>query len=336
MSFISIGDLSSSMRLRFLNADIKNSIGQLGSELSSGTASDLSKHLGGDLDRLGSINRSLKMVEAYRIWHSEMVSRGVGLQTSLENVQSAIEQTGASTISAANTVTAASLDSAANAALEKFQTVVSSLNSQTGGRSLFSGQAYKSPALVSVADMLDDLETLAVGATTANQVELIILDYFVSTGGGFETSAYLGSTTDPGPVRVSETESAGFSVSANSDEIRASLVGLAEAALLSRGVLSGDLLEQAELLKSAGQSMLSATDGLTTLRAEIGGVEERLTFVGTTLSAQKTALELTLGDMTSIDLYETATRLQNAETSLEALYIATSRLSQLSLSKYLR
>jgi flagellar hook-associated protein 3 FlgL len=143
MSFVSIGDLSSSIRLRFLNADIKSRVGQLGSELASGRVTDLSKHLGGNLDRLGAVNRSLRMVETYRITHSELVYRGVGLQASLEKVQTSIESAGAKTISAANTATDASLNAAANAALENLQSAIGALNNQSGGRSLFSGQAFK-------------------------------------------------------------------------------------------------------------------------------------------------------------------------------------------------
>ena len=75
--------------------------------------------------------------------------------------------------------------------------------------------------------ILDDLETLSVGATSAEQIQTIIDDYFITTGGGFETSAYLGSAINAGVVRVSNTETAGFSVSANSAEIRGALAGLA-------------------------------------------------------------------------------------------------------------
>lgn len=336
MSFLSIGDLSSSMRMRLLNADLKQQMATLGNELATGKVSDVSRHLGGGLDRLGAVNRSLRMMDAYQVNTSELKGRANWLQAALAAVQLATESIGAKSIAASNTVTAASIDTAAAAANESLQNAIGALNNQFAGRSLFSGQAFKSPALVSAADILDDLAGLSAAATTSAEVQTIVDDYFMASGGGFETTAYLGSTSLPGEIRVSESEIAGFSVSAATPELREALAGLAMAAILGRSLPGIDLTASADLLKSAGEAMLSATDGIVTIRATLGGIEERIEIVAVGNSARKAGLEITLDEMISADGYETATRLQAAETSLEALYIATSRLSQLSLTRYLR
>ena len=336
MSFISIGDLSSSMRLRFLNADLKSRIGTLSTELASGKFSDQAKHLGGNLSRLGSVTRAMQTLEGFRISNSELTARGGDLQSSLAMVQQATKEAGAKAVTGANTQTAASIGSSASAAEQALETVVSAFNTKTAGRSLFAGQASNSGALISAPEILDELSVLVSGLSTAGDVEAVIDDYFNLTGGGFETSAYLGSVNPPGDVRISETETAGFAVSANAQGARDAISGLATAALLGRGILAGDLGEQSLLLKSAGEGMLSATEGIVSLRAEIGAVQARLEVVEVANSVRKTTLELELKNMVSRDGYETATELQSTEISLEALYLTTSRLSQLSLSRYLR
>jgi flagellar hook-associated protein 3 FlgL len=336
MAVLSIGDLSSTMRMRFLNADLKSRIGQYGAELASGKVSDVSKKLAGGLDQLGAVNRSLKILDSFKIANAELLARGTAMQLALTEVQTAIEGNGAKTIVAANTPTRSSIDAAASSALEGLKNAIGGLNNQSGGRSLFSGQAFQSPALVSASDMLDDLQALATSATTSTEIDTIIDTYFFAPGGGFETSAYLGSTTSAGNVRISETESAGFPISADNPDIRAALASLVKPALLSRGVLGSDLVEQANLLTSAGEAMISANDGLVGLRAEIGGTQERIGLVGVSNAARQTALEIILDDMVSVDGYETATKLQATQTSLEALYIATTKISQLSLTRYLR
>ncbi|NOX72646.1 MAG: hypothetical protein GXP03_03135 [Alphaproteobacteria bacterium] len=336
MVVLSIGDLSSAMQMRFLNAELKSRIGQYGAELASGKVSDISKKLAGGLDQLGSVTRSLKILGSFKIANSELLARGAAMQLALAEVQTAIEDNGAKTVAAANTLTRASIDATALSAQAGLEKAIGGLNSQSAGRSLFAGQAFQSPALVLASEMLDDLQALAASASTSSEVATIVDNYFLASGGGFETSAYLGSPNLAGNVRISETESAGFPISANDPDIRAALASLAKAALLTRGVLGGDLAEQANLLTSAGEAMISANDGLVTRRAEIGGTQERIGLVAVSNSARQTALEIMLDDMISVDGYETATKLQATETSLQALYIATTKISQLSLTRYLR
>jgi flagellar hook-associated protein 3 FlgL len=336
MAFRSIGDLSSAMQMRFLNAELRSRIGQLGTELATGKVADVSKNLAGGLDQLGVVNRSLKILDSFKIAGSELTARGNALQLALAEVQAAVQANGAKTIAAANTLTRSSIDVAAQSALEGLEKTIGSLNSQTGGRSLFAGQAFRTSALIAAPDMLDELQSLAISATTSADIDTIIDDYFIASGGGFETSAYLGSSNLPTKVRISETESAGFPVSAENQNVRAVLASLAKAALIGRGVLGGNLDAQANLLTSAGEDMISATAEIVTLRAEIGGTQERIGLLEISNAARKTSLEITLGGMTLADGYETATKLQAAESSLEALYIATTKISQLSLTRYLR
>ncbi len=336
MSFQSIGDLSGSLRLQLLNTNLKQQASRLGHELASGRAADVSKKLEGGLDRLGMLTRSVTMIETYQITLTELENRATGLQSSLKLVQDVTGDSSAKMLAAATTPTETATFTAGTTALEGLKSVIGALNTQLAGRSLFSGQDVRSPAMVSAAEMLDDLALLATGVTTASALEAIVDDYFNLPGGDFETSAYLGSQTSPGPVRISETESADMAVTAAEPELRRAFTGHALAALLTRGILAGDSEAQASVLNSAGETLIAAHDDLIALRAEIGGKEERIDRAEAANQARITGYKVMIDEMTGVDGYETATGLQSVETRLEALYIATSRLSQLSLVKYLR
>ena len=57
---------------------------------------------------------------------------------------------------------------------------------------------------------------------------------------------------------------------ADDAEIRDILAAAALGALVEKGVLSGDLAEQVELVIKAGERTISAQAGLTTMRADVG------------------------------------------------------------------
>ena len=329
-------DLTGSFRLRSLNAELKQRAATLGNELASGRAEDVTKKLDGRVDRLGAVSRSITMMSSYEMATTELQNRATGLQESLSVIQSITEKTGVQFLAAATTPTDTVVNATSASAAEGLKSAIDSLNMQLAGRSLFSGAPFDSPAAQPAVALLDDLTALTSGATTSAQVIQTVDDYFNQPGGGFETSAYLGSTTVPESVQISQSEKAGIPVTARDPRLRQTLQGLALSALLSRGILSGDNASRAEVLRQAGNDVLTATDGLIGLRAEIGGKQERIDIVAIENQAGKTALREMLDTMTNAAGSETATELQSVQTRREELYISTSRLSQLSLVRFLR
>jgi flagellar hook-associated protein 3 FlgL len=335
MSGVSIGDLATSFRQRALNADLRQAATRVSFELASGRAQDVAKKLGAGLDGLAATQRKFDMLGAYQRSAAELAVWTAGQQEALDVLQTATETSGSRALTAANTQTATAIDAAALSATQDFAAAIAALNTQTSGRSLFSGRTFDRPALVSATEILDQLEPLLAGETTATGVAAIIDNYFNLPGGGFEAAALIGSTLVAGPVRIAESESVGTGVTAADAKLRRALQGLASAALLTRGTLEGDMAERSTLLRSAGETMLSASSDVTDLRAGIGSVQERLEAIGIRNTASLTVLETQLNQMLSVDGFEAATRLQRIEASLEALYISTARLSQMSLTRYL-
>jgi len=336
MSFLSIGDLSGSLRLRYMNADLKRNANRLTAELASGKTSDVAAKLKGGLDRLGAVSRSAKMIDIYQMAGSELLTRASGLQSALQSVQQITQSSGVKLLAAGTTPTDVEISASSSAAIDGLKSVIGTLNMRLAGRSLFAGRTTDGPALVSADTMISDLQTLTASATTAAQVASLVDTYFNQPGAGFDSSAYLGSQISTGPTRISETETAEIPTSAREPELRRSMQGLAMSALLSRGILANSTSERGNLMKRSGEMLISATDGVIGLQARIGGSQQRIETVLTTNTARKSGLQVIIGQMTGADGYQTATDLKAVETHLEALYISTTRLSRLSLVNYLR
>jgi len=89
------------------------------------------------------------------------------------------------------------------------------------------------------------------------------------------------------------------------------------------------------LVQETSLSLSSSETQITNLRADLGVYEERNAIEQKTLDTEETVLTASFNDLTARDQYEAATELQSLQTTLEASYLITARLSQLSLLNYL-
>ena len=81
---------------------------------------------------------------------------------------------------------------------------------------------------------------------------------------------------------------------------------------------------------------MAGGNGRVTLAARIGTVEAQIEAARTRNSAEETALGIFRSEIGSVDSYEAATRLEQARSQLESLYLITARVSRLSLTEFLR
>jgi flagellar hook-associated protein 3 FlgL len=198
---------------------------------------------------------------------------------------------------------------------------------------VFSGLATDTPPLGSAEDLLSALETAATGATTAGQVAAAVANWFADPAG--YAAFYQGGLALTGtPIAPGETAEA--TTTALDPAIRDTLAGLAMAALVDRGILTGNPEEQARLVERAGQELQGSQDARVTLAARIGSLEARVEAARTRNAAEATALGVLRSEIGSVDPYEAATRLESARAQLESLYLVTARVARLSLVDFLR
>jgi len=139
-----------------------------------------------------------------------------------------------------------------------------------------------------------------------------------------------------GPIPIAPGEEADASITALDPAFRETLAGLAMAALLDRGLLSGQTSARADLAQKAGMVLYSSEEKRAILAARLGTVEKQIEDAKTRNSAEDTALKIARGEIAAADPFEAASRLKELQMQLEALYLITSRVSRLSLAEYIR
>ncbi|ALG88962.1 MULTISPECIES: flagellin [Actibacterium] len=336
MTSLSIGDMAQSLVLRRQNSNLKTRMGTLSQELVTGLARDPGKRLSGDFTPLAAIERSLTVLGAYKTALTEAKVTTDAMQASLGTLDDMSSGLYPGLFLAGSSVDPTLVTTAGVDAMGKLEHAVSVLNTQAAGRSLFSGAATDTPALVSADDIMSGLRTAVSGAVTADDVMAAAAAWFGTQTGGFETQAYQGSATPAGPVRLADGHLLSLDITAADPALRGVIRGVATAALLEDPeLLGGDATARAELAQQAAEHLLTAERPLATLRAELGNTQNRIETISAENASQTSAMEIARTELIGADPYDTATEMEAVQGQLETLYTVTARLSRLSLADFL-
>lgn len=336
MNLLSTGDLARSIQMRRFVADTKADIDRQSAEVATGLTADPGKRLAGDYTPLAGIDRSLAMLDSYKVATDEAATFATALQAVLERVQTLGEDTGNALMTAASSGQDSRLAALSAQSRQAFDTAVSALNTRVAGRALLAGTATDGAATISAGTMLDELRDLTTGMTAAADIATAVQDWFDGTTTGFGTVAYLGSGTGPAAFSIGDGVTLATDLTAAAPELRDMLRGLALGALLSDSGLSLPADQAAGLARAAGEGLLTANGAFADLRARIGTVEGRIEEIAVQNSAESDMLQTARLSILAVDPYEAATALKDSETRLQTLYALTARLSGLSLTEYLR
>ncbi|MDP4034456.1 MAG: flagellin [Pseudorhodobacter sp.] len=334
MALVSLGDMAQSFMLRRQNAALKSDLQTLSTELATGRVADTAKQTRGDLAPLSAIDATLSRLRAYGSATAESALFTQGMQTVLASVEQLASDFGPVLLQSSSPGNPGVVANLGTEARQKFETVVSLLNTRMGDRTLFAGQATDSAALADPETILSALDTAISGATSALDVQTAISDWFDDPG-GYAAIAYLGGNA-LAPLPIAQGEAAHIGVTAMDPAIRETLKGLAMAAMLDRGALAAAPAARADLARRAGDSLMASQTDRAGMAAGLGVVEARIEAASTRNTAESSGLEIARLGIVSVDPYETATKLEATQTRLETLYTITARLSRLSLMDFLR
>ncbi|WP_349537489.1 flagellin [Sagittula sp. NFXS13] len=307
---------------------------KLAVEVATGFVRDAGQHLKGDLTGLQAIDRSLSRLEAYSVNTTEATFLTGSMQVTLGEIQSRSETISQTLISAELTPNGSLLATMSEDAENALSQTLNGLNRNVAGRFLFSGTATDRRAVEGVDDVLTDVRTALIGATSVADVETV-LDTFFGAGGTYETTTYQGSNTALSPMQLSETESINVDIRATDPVFREVLKPLIMAALATDVALGFSQDVQVEMMAKAGRDLLGAQEGLVELRAGLGALEARVEDADARNSAEITATSMARLDLVGADQYESASRYENIRSQLESLYAITVRSQRLSLAEFL-
>jgi flagellar hook-associated protein 3 FlgL len=333
MTRISLGDASMTNILARQGAELRAQVQRASLETTTGRQSDIGAALRGDVSPLLAIDASLSRLAAYKTNAADAATHTAAQQSAMAGLSSLAKGITTTLMSSADFPTPAQVNAVAADARGRLDSAMGLVNAQAGGRAVFSGTATDTLPLGTADALLTALEAAAVGATTAGQVAAAVNNWFADPLG---YGAFYQGGTALSPSAIAPGEAAELGTTALDPAIRDTLAGFAMAALIDRGVLTGNPEERARLATRAGQTLLTGEEPRVILAARIGTVEGQIEAARSRNGAEETSLGILRSETGSVDTYEAATRLETARAQLESLYLVTSRVSRLSLVEFLR
>ena len=334
MSLISLGDMAQSFLLRRQTVALKSDLQRLSGEMTTGRVTDTAARVAGDLVPLSGIDAALARIKGYGSTISEAGLFAGAMQTALGVIGDLSTDLSSNLIAAGSGISGARVDAVGADARQRFETVISGLNTRFGDRSLFAGQATTNAATVDATVILQALDVAVAGATSAADVETAVTAWFDDPT-GYMAQAYTGGDK-LAPVSIAPGEEAMVDVTAGDPALRATLKGMAMAAMLERGVLAGQPEARQDLARRAGVSLLQSQTDRAYLSARLGTAEAQIESATARNAAETTSLQIARSDIVGVDPFETASRLQETQAQLEKIYAITARMTRLSLMDYLK
>lgn len=332
MTPVSIGDMAQVFLLRRYNTAASRELGDLSADLARGTASDIGRHMGGQISPLAAIESALAKASAHREVVGNGATKAAAMQAALERINVAANSNAAALLRAAQSGEASGLSTVAHGARAALDDVLAALNTRAADQSLFSGMASDGNALPDAETVLAAARAV-IGAPGLPKDAAVAIAAWLDDPNGFPAQVYLGAM-DATTIPLAQGETAKLDVNAADPALRETLKGLILGALMSDAGYSS-AAAQTDLARLAGNTLLSSADARVTLSARLGLTEQRLAEAQSRHASEHLLLQQARSDLVAIDGYETATRLAEAEARLEMIYTLTSRLSRLTLADYL-
>ena len=324
MSFTS---LNGNLNIAVTNniAGLRAQIEARSEEATTGLQSDMITHLNGRIDQ------ALVGEQALRD-NADEQSR-LGLRTvRLSLVDSALTSDRAlseglhiNMLSAIGTGEIEAQDLVATEAENALDDVISRLSARNGERFLFSGDATATRPFADTSVLLDDLRAIAAGAVDEADFAAQVEVYFDDPAGGFQTNFYQGSQSASDPD----------SVVANQPEFKDLIQGLALLTLSRSGAGVPFAQGGTPAMDQALERLERGRTNIVNTQASVGMRRESIADEQLLLQREQTLLNQAYTDLVGKDQFEAAAQLRELEANLEASYLLTTRLSNLSLINFL-
>ena len=335
MNSFSLGDLAQTFMLQRRGAELKADFSRVTEEVASGQVSDVKSVLRGNTGYLSEIENDLQTLSGYRVATVEAAQFADASQTALELVNSSVERLSAFFFAMPYNAFGAVLDQFSNDSETEMATIVSALNTTSGGRSVFAGRATDRSALEDVDVILDALRAATATAMTPEELKTQV-DQWFSDPLGFATVAYTGTDEALVPFRVGNDETVEVRVTANDAAFRDILKQVSIAVISEDASFGFSTSERQGLLRDSGQGLFQVQTDLTAVRASVGSAQARIDAVSTRNATEENALLIAKGALLQVDPYEAATELEAVQFQLQSLYTVTARMSDMSFVNFIR
>lgn len=327
MTSIGYPDLLRFATLNRPTLELRQQLTDVSKELVTGRKSDLARDLGRNVGDYNLVSKALADIEASQ---NRLALAGNRLDATELPIKALRENlTGYAAETQSILLTSGKADEVTrNAAESRINSVFSALNSSFGGRFLFSGDAVDRPPLAGADEFFTALEAAIGGATDEVSIDTAITAFFAD-GGDFDTLIYQGGTGDAASVQLSSGDSLSYNTRANDPAFKSLLEGYTRIAYAAEEI-------SPDYLNGAVDQLFSAETLLLDQESFIGEQQSKLATALELSNEEKVILGESENDYAGVDPFDAATRLQNLEIQLQAAFTVTARLSQLSLTNFIR
>jgi flagellar hook-associated protein 3 FlgL len=337
MKIAASSDLSRMLVQQRHTARARLDLDRAAQEMTTGLRTDRVKATGGDVSRLFAFDRMLARNAAHVDTIRLTELRLEVMQNTLARIQTAVEPLSVDLVSAAGTgdMTTGTIRAAASRAA--FIDMVTALNVEVAGGSLFAGTETQRPALRPAEVILGAIADLVDGMTAADAAAAIAA-YFEDAPPPFLTDNYLGSEDGLPAAEVGDGNRIDYALRASDPAFLRTLKGLALAAMVAEGgaFAASGKEEKVFLLGEAGRTLIDAREGLLGLRAGVGSAQERVEAALATRTAEREGIELASARVLGADPYEAGTVFQAMHAQLESVFTVTARLATLRFANFMR
>ncbi len=334
--YTGVSNLASSLQMARANMQTKLALNSAGQEVASGRKSDLLEAAGGDYSPLFALERSLAQFDLRAGTIRNASAKAAATQLNMANIQETLSGYGVELLAATDLQNQPQAFGIANSARGALDRMVSALNGQYAGQSLFAGAGVDSAAVVDAGTLYNDIAALTLAAPDSVSVIAAVDDYFFNPAGGYMTSGFTGAALNAPGAEIADGEIVNYSLRGDDLAIRNALRNVALAAVAGNGDHGGSNLDGMNILREAGLGAVQTNDGLIELRQGLGFVEQQIDNASARNTATSSTFEINRNAILAADPYQAATRFQALEGQMEAIYLMTSRLSSMRLQNYLR
>jgi flagellar hook-associated protein 3 FlgL len=345
-TFTSTSAITEATRLSLMK--LQSQLTDAQKEVTTGRYADVGATLGGKTGQSVSLRQEQTRLQA-------MMDSNGPVATRLEATQSALKAIGQDAQSFLNQLAAAPNGNIQNLlqgeAKSSLSTLIGTLNTQINGAYLFAGinadvkpiaeydQTPPAANQQGVADAFSaafgfsqsDPQVADISAADMQTfLDTSFADMFADTGW---KSTWSSASDQNVRSRISTSELIDTSANANDEAVRK----LASAYTMVADLGTANLNQAAfqKVVDKATQLTAEAIQGLTTVQANLGNVQERVTNANSRMTIQSDIITKHISALESVDPYEASSRLSSLMTQVETAYSVTARIQKLTLLNYL-
>lgn len=316
-------------------------------ELTTGRSADVGMRLGSRTGDAFSVRNEIGYLTAIKDGNAAVRTRIDGANLSLDGMRASVDSLQAMVISLAPNDR--NIQSMVDGARMSLDTFIGHLNRPMNGQYVFGGTntgqkpiaeyTDDSPAKIAVQDAFAahfgfSATDPAVAGITPADIDAFISGPFTTLFEGPSWTANWSNASDtPVTSRISETEMAATSVSANDASFRAAAMGFSMILDMGIGLMSD--ASRAHLLGHVTATLADGSGKITDAQANLGTTKNKMSSADELIDAKNAIYVEQLADMEGVDPVEAKMKIDQLTTQLQASFALTAQLRGMNLINHL-